>query len=376
MQAGTLIATILRHDRKVASYKIALIRSINDVVLGYAHISENSPVAIPLRMLASFWIAYYWPFTDAGTPISQGRTARGKQDISFRTSMKKLRAEWQLLVGNPRASDGFFLSSEFLTSHRRNNYPTELLKAYYQSVTDISDAIQQPIRYAGPGEYSIFTRPKRWKQTRNEIPGIVCIPETDSNDLCLVVDNELWASFRDLSLWIEALCIHEWSLFTQAITGIDRGIIYSLLTDRPDNRRPLTWERNQVEIMMMEGHIFNCPWTGKILNQSDYDLDHIVPVSVYPINEIWNIVPSDRNFNQHTKGNRLPGAERLSNAFPYLISTYKLYDSSKELAPILHQDATIRFNGKVTAEQLPESLTACVAGFITTITNSRNLPIF
>jgi hypothetical protein len=38
LNAGTLSATILRHDRKVASYKIALIRSINDVVLGFPKI--------------------------------------------------------------------------------------------------------------------------------------------------------------------------------------------------------------------------------------------------------------------------------------------------------------------------------------------------
>jgi hypothetical protein len=376
MQAGTLIATILRHDRKVASYKIALIRSINDVVLGYAHISEDSPVAIPLRMLASFWLAYYWPFTDSNQPIMQGRSAQGKLDISFRASMIKLRQEWLHLVESIRASDGFFLSNEFLTAHRRNNYPQELLKAYFQTLFDISDAIQQPIRYAGPGEYSVFTRPKRWKQIKIEIPGIVSIPNTSLDDLCLVIASELWTSFRDLSLWIEALCIHEWSLFTQSITGIDRGIIYSMLTDRPDNRRPLTWERNQIEILMMEGQIFHCPWTGKNLTQANYDLDHILPVSVYPINEIWNLVPSDRIFNQHTKRNRLPSNDRLINALPYLLYTYKLYNTSINIAPILHQDALARFGGKVSIEQLPETLTTCVAGFINTITYSRNLPIF
>lgn len=376
MQAGTLIATILRHDRKVASYKIALIRSINDVVLGYSHISENSPVAIPLRMLASFWVAYYWPFTDCDNPIIQGRSAQGKLDISFRTSVTRLRQEWQLLVESTRSSDGFFLASEFLTAHRRNNYPPKLVQAYYQSLTEIADALQQPIRYAGPGEYSVFTRPKRWMQIKNAIPEIVCIPETNSNDLCLVIDSELWSGFRDLSLWIEALCIHEWSLFTQAITGLDRGIVYSLLTDRPDNRRPLTWERNQIEILMMEGNTFSCPWTGKALKQNDYDLDHILPISVYPINEMWNLVPSDPTFNQHTKRNRLPSTDRLTNAFPHLVGTYQLYNTSIHLALVLQQDAIARFDGKVSMERLPETLVACVAGFITTVSTSRNLPLF
>ena len=81
---GTLIATILRYDRKVASYKIALIRSINDVVLGFPHVGHGSvSTAIPLRMLARFWVAYYWPFVDIQRAIYQGQHSRGKGDVSF-----------------------------------------------------------------------------------------------------------------------------------------------------------------------------------------------------------------------------------------------------------------------------------------------------
>ena len=290
--------------------------------------------------------------------------------------MVNLRKNWLDIVGSSRPSDGFFLVSEFQTAHRRNNYPGEFIKVYYQAIREISDAIQQPIRYAGVGEYSVFTRPKQWNQIKNETSGVLCVPDTNINELCLIIDSELWVSFRDLSLWIEALCIHQWSLFTQMITGIDRGIIYSMLTDRPDNRRPLTWERNQIEIIMMEGNKFQCPWTGKALNQNDYDLDHLVPISVYPINELWNLVPSDRNFNQHTKRDRLPGVERLDNAYPYLVNTYNLYNISIDLTIVLQQDALIRFDQKVSLERLPESLVVCVADFIKTITDARNLPLF
>ena len=38
-----------------------------------------------------------------------------------------------------------------------------------------------------------------------------------------------------------------------------RGDVYTLLTDRPDNRRPLDWERNQIDLLMMEGRVFECP---------------------------------------------------------------------------------------------------------------------
>ena len=63
--ASRTIATILRHDAKVTSYKLALIRAVNDVVLSFPDAgSHDQPIAIPLRVLAEYWLAYYWPFAD------------------------------------------------------------------------------------------------------------------------------------------------------------------------------------------------------------------------------------------------------------------------------------------------------------------------
>ena len=76
MQIGSdkVISTILKHDTKVTSYKIALLRAINDIVLSFSNVqAEEKDVAIPLRMLAELWIAYYWPFTDARQQILQGQ---------------------------------------------------------------------------------------------------------------------------------------------------------------------------------------------------------------------------------------------------------------------------------------------------------------
>ena len=74
--ASRTIATILRHDAKVTSYKLARFepsttsccRSPTPVARGHCH---------PAAILAEYWIAYYWPFVDPQTPISQGPHARG-----------------------------------------------------------------------------------------------------------------------------------------------------------------------------------------------------------------------------------------------------------------------------------------------------------
>lgn len=72
MSGHQTIATILRHDAKTTSYKIALLRAINDVVLAFPDLAQQEhDVAVPLRMQAENWIAYFWPFV-GGKPIYQG----------------------------------------------------------------------------------------------------------------------------------------------------------------------------------------------------------------------------------------------------------------------------------------------------------------
>ena len=290
--------------------------------------------------------------------------------------MTLLRGEWEKLVGLSHPSDGYFLVGEFLSETRMKAYPKPLLDAFSQAIRAITIAIQQPIRYAGPDQYGVFAPPRRWKDIRATMALVACLPETRPDDLCVLIDAELWASFCELSLWIEALCIHEWCLFTENLTGVERGLVYSLLTDRPGNRRPLTWERNQVEILMMEGQIFTCPWTGKKLSTASYDLDHLLPLSVYPINEIWNLVPSNRQFNQHIKRDRLPGADRLSAAAPYLQNTYQQYLLAPELASALERDAGLRFGHEVPREQLPAVLTVSIVNYLQVMASSRNLRVF
>lgn len=51
MSSGSIIiSTILKHDTKVTSYKIALLRAINDIVLSFPDLrNQIVDVAVPLR---------------------------------------------------------------------------------------------------------------------------------------------------------------------------------------------------------------------------------------------------------------------------------------------------------------------------------------
>ena len=385
---GRVISTILRHDAKVTSYKIALIRSINDVALSFPDLPAYAgSVAIPIRFLAEFWIAYYWPFVDPEHPIRQGNrrqtNAGYTSDMEFRRSLTELRVAWECAAGvRSTPAEGFTVMNDLRLVRKREALPPSVVAAYRKAVRAISRSIEYPIRYAGPRgeEWSVFPRPETLKDVREQI---VSVPGAGAEDLCLMVPTKLWRSFRALSLWVEALCLHEWCLYTELVrqdsdTRTDRGEIYRLLTERPGNRQALTWERNHINILLLEGYRFTCPWTDRQITKPDeYDLDHLVPVSVYPLNELWNLVPSDRHFNQHVKRERLPSEEALLRAEPLFGRTYATYGVYKPLATALRQDVASRFPPPANGGLLDASdLAHLVHRFISQIAESRNLARF
>jgi hypothetical protein len=357
------------------SYKIALLRAINDVVLAYPDVAPAAgAVAVPLRMLAEGWVAYYWPFVSPQAPIMQGHrsVALGRADVAFRSELTNLRVAWERIYGPSGAAGGWQLVEQMRLARYRNSYSSELRRLYRRTLTKISTAIRQPIRYAGSGATRVFADPKPFM----EIPQATPLPGSDPREPCLAVPAALWASFRDVSLWVEALCIHEWSQLTERVAddpSIRRGEAYALLTERPDNRLPLEWERNQVELLMLEGEVFHCPWTQRRLHAESYDIDHIVPLAVYPFHELWNLVPADPTFNRHTKRDRLPGEVAMARAAPQLIAVYGRYQRSRVLADAFGADVALRFS-RTAAE--PRAVAAAVGGLVTSIGAARNVARF
>jgi hypothetical protein len=125
---------------------------------------------------------------------------------------------------------------------------------------------------------------------------------------------------------------------------------------------------------MLEGKTFVCPWTGKNLAVHTFAIDHIIPVSVYPTNELWNLVPSDEYFNAHTKRARMTTARRMAWATLHLAQTYGLYMGSHTLGQALNSDLRQRFAPSQIGE--PEDIAEVVAGATLTIADARSVARF
>ena len=369
-----VISTILRHDRKVNSYKIALLRALNDVVLAYPDVQHaGRPIAVPLRLLAESWIAYYWPFVAPDGEVLQGprsrRDGRRRNDMGFRPQLRDLRRAWEAVHGPSGAAGGWLLVDHMRVPRTRASYDAAFAERYRATLKQVAISLRQPLQYAGDGEWSVFTKPVHARAAGEATR----VPGTDPNEPVTILDPELWNAFRDISLWVEALAIHEWSLFTERVAGVTRGRAYQLLTERPDNRLPTSWERNRVGLLIDEGHEIRCPWTGKRLDRTGFDIDHIVPVSVHPFHELWNLVPSDATFNRNRNRARLPTRETLDRALPRLAATYGMYAREPELERALRSDVALRFTGAPTS---PDAIARSVADFTESIGTLRNVARF
>jgi len=84
------IESILNADKKVATYKLALIRALCDMALtahARARWEPDGRVSVPITDLAERWVLFYWPLVDSREFIPQinGESTGGKP-IAFRSA--------------------------------------------------------------------------------------------------------------------------------------------------------------------------------------------------------------------------------------------------------------------------------------------------
>ena len=201
---------------------------------------------MPLRRVAERWLVYYWGFVGE-RPIFQGaRAQRGDvltQDVSFRPHLTLLRQAWETLPhARSHPSEGALLLADYQAGRTVNAALRSLTE---QTLRSVARAVRQPVRYAGgKGPHTLFSAPA----PIHLLPASP-LPGSSPAEVGFTVPAPLWQSLREMSLWVEALCLHEWSLYLEKVeqqTPITRGEVFELLTACPEGRTPLTWERNQI----------------------------------------------------------------------------------------------------------------------------------
>ncbi|GEM49183.1 HNH endonuclease domain-containing protein [Deinococcus cellulosilyticus] len=365
MNARRTLAFLLRQETKTNTYKFALVRALNDLALGYCALRVPEPyIAIPLRKIAELWLSYYWAFCDPQKPVLQGpvtvRDGVVRQDISFRRSLTDLRhlVESHGLLGSDPA--GGYLVHQMVQVDARHTVP-RLALLYQQVLKDLMVAVKKPIEYSGVGEsHSLFLKPEKLRGLQQVTP----FPESHPTDTCVPVPAEIWSELQENSILIGALTLQEWAKFVGEMRQepCTTGDAFNLLMVTPSERTSLSYERNQLRVLMLEGLLDRCPWSRKPLKPDDFDVDHLIPMSILPINEWWNLLPADPHFNRHVKRDRMVNVQDQEVVQRRLQHLFEAYWEGENVSRQVEQDALKRFGltrwdtGRLAAEVTHMSL--------------------
>ena len=96
----------------------------------------------------------------------------------------------------------------------------------------------------------------------------------------------------------------------KTIDNIKESTIYNLLLKSPVTERNIQVVKNLLHKLKLENNTLKCVWSGNILTNTESAIDHVIPFSVWPNNNLWNLLPSNKRINL-SKLDKIPSQNRL-----------------------------------------------------------------
>lgn len=298
------IGKIIERDSKDTTYKFALMRGVIDII------QENSPfikiqegrAIIPCWLMVEKWLLYYYPIMNHASFIPQknGEQITNSKKLAFRLAFEELTIYYFL-------HGGF---SQFYVDLKKQGIPTEVSKLFLQLCDKILETIvKMPMKYIGgalsSSYYSIFNYENTKKR---DIKG----EKLDASAMLFRYGNfsipiEYYEVFKLLGSFISgnSSILHKWAEFTSKASNGNISVSKALeiLTQSPVEERDTLTSRRIFDALLKESGQLECIWTGRPLRK--YDLDHLIPFSVWHNNDLWNLLPANPSVNNQ-KRDKIP----------------------------------------------------------------------
>jgi hypothetical protein len=295
------VETVIRRDRKVATYKLALLRALCDLAQTAPKAAAFLPgdrVGVPLGLVVTRWLRYYWPLVGDESFIPQMRGEKpGAGGISFRSELADL-------IAGYRGCGGI----EAFCDDLRRGVPDGQAAAFRAAVKKTAVAIVTgPVAHtlATSGEGRIFT----FEGARTPRAGLPSTEQSLADSLGrIVLPAALWKELSLLGHWIEESSILRWAELTHEISEkrIAVSRVLDLLLRRPGVDRDTALARDLYAALPA----LRCAWTDRPLSRAKFDVDHVIPFSAWKNNDLWNLLPADARVNRN-KLDRIVTADLL-----------------------------------------------------------------
>jgi len=315
------ISKIIERDSKTTTYKFALLRGVIDII------QDNSPfiaiskdrVHFPTGLLIEKWMMYYYPILECSTNIPQ---INGEANLAFRIQLEKIISEYKTVGG----------FSAFYNDLKNKGIPKYLQADFFALAKKIKATITlMPMKYIGRSisndYYSIFQfESAKAKGNTSEIDLEFLINTSGS----FSIPFEYYEAFKILGSFISGQdsILFKWAEFSVnasrqnlSIEKVVSEVLKSPITERDVAESKLIYKT----ILKKEGKVF-CVWTGKEI--TSYDVDHMIPFSVWKNNDLWNLLPS-QSITNNQKRDKIPSIDLIENRKDLILHYWELINENQ-----------------------------------------------
>jgi SAM-dependent methyltransferase len=317
--AFPLIRNIVVNDNKSSTYKLALLRSVLRIAEGHpGAVLERTDnyVVLPLGLVSLYWMKLFKPLL-AQSVQQSGNSAKGLGFVKP--------DGWEKLNSFP--NNDFFIGALYADK--------ELSQAVYKTLKDISATIKEmPAKYTKYANSSERVFQVETSRTTKPKESLLLDHAFLSSLGKFMVPSHVWDALTRFSVWIEPALINEWlslmaSYKTNQLNQLTKSDYLNLL-NWDDPTRSTQKVRMRVEELMQQQAV-QCCWSGSKIRLNNYAVDHAIPFSRWPNNDLWNLLPTHFSINAK-KSDKLPTGGKLAASRASIVHWWKQawQDTQKE----------------------------------------------
>ncbi|WP_439699231.1 HNH endonuclease domain-containing protein [Mucilaginibacter sp. AW1-7] len=274
------INQILARDNKSSTYKFALLRGTIELI------EDNSPFIIikdsrahfPLDLLVEKWLLYYYPLVNV--PQINNST-----QLAFAGLLKVIVSYYELRGG----FSAFYRDLKHI--------PAEIAPTFALLKKKLAATItQMPMKYIGTSIYNKF----------------YCIYEYERGTFSIPV--EYYEAFQVLGSFINGTdaILFKWAEFSVQASGktLTTTQVLNEVLRSPVTERDIAESKSLYKSVLQTDGKVRCVWSGDTINR--YDIDHIIPFTIWRNNDLWNLLPARPDLNNQ-KRDKIPSPTLIEN---------------------------------------------------------------
>ena len=119
----------------------------------------------------------------------------------------------------------------------------------------------------------------------------------------------------------------DFSLSSSSSKHLNRSDIISRLLIEPITDRDVKESKQYFSNLISQSGKIQCVWSGKDLQQ--FDVDHVLPFSIWRNNDLWNLLPSSKKINNQ-KRDRIPTPSMIQDCRVRIIDNWNLLYSKNQ----------------------------------------------